>query len=100
MSRALDARLTVARLRRRWRKPSREQWTEARRAWIRTHAPGASFADVGGLFSLHGEMAFLAEESGASSVTLMDAGDPNRSRQEARDRGEPPPPFEDLYEAR
>jgi hypothetical protein len=50
-------------------------WDEGRLAWVRAHAPGRSFADVGGLFKLVGEMAFLAEEVGATKVTLFDVGD-------------------------
>lgn len=44
--------------------------------FISDHAPGKSFADIGGLFSLDGEIAFLAEEQGASRVTLADGADP------------------------
>lgn len=43
--------------------------------WVREHAPGRSFADVGGLFKLMGDMAFIAEEVGATEVTLLDVGD-------------------------
>jgi hypothetical protein len=52
-----------------------DDWEEGRLAWVREHAPGRSFADVGGLFKLVGDMAFLAEEVGATDVTLFDVGD-------------------------
>jgi hypothetical protein len=48
---------------------------EVRRRWIEQHAPGRSFADIGGLYNIHGEIAFLAESVGATPVTLFDAGD-------------------------
>ena len=52
-------------------------WEAAREGWVREHAPGRSFADIGGLFKLMGDMAFLAEECGATEVTLFDVGDPD-----------------------
>jgi methyltransferase family protein len=39
---------------------------------IRQHAPGRSFADVGAMWGIHGALSFLAEESGATSVTAVD----------------------------
>ena len=49
---------------------------ERRRAeWITSHARGRSFADIGGLFGIHGDRALLAEDAGASRVTLFDGGD-------------------------
>ena len=39
---------------------------------IRRHAPGRSFADIGCMWGSHGEVAFLAEEAGAASVTALD----------------------------
>ncbi len=59
------------RLRRR-RAVDPEQW---RLAWVREQVPGRTFADVGGLFQYMGEVAFLAEEAGATAVTLFDVGD-------------------------
>jgi hypothetical protein len=50
-------------------------WEAGREAWVRAHAPGRSFVDVGGLYKLVGDMAFLAEEVGAAPVTLFDVGD-------------------------
>jgi hypothetical protein len=52
-----------------------EDWEAGRIRWVREHAPGKSFADIGGVFKLVGDMAFLAEEVGATSVTLFDVGD-------------------------
>ena len=49
-----------------------EQW---RLAWVREQVPGRTFADVGGLFQYMGDVAFLAEEAGATAVTLFDVGD-------------------------
>jgi len=69
-----EAWITAARLRRKIGKPPEEAWEEQRRRWVAEHAPGRSFADVGGLF-IDGRVAFDAEEAGASAVTLFDAGD-------------------------
>lgn len=59
------------------RSGSSEEWEASRLQWVREHAPGKSFADIGGVFKLVGDIAFLAEESGATSVTLFDLGDPD-----------------------
>lgn len=56
-----------------------DDWQAARRDWIRRHAPGKSFADIGGLHTLDGDVALQAEEAGATKVTLFDAGDPGYS---------------------
>jgi 2-polyprenyl-3-methyl-5-hydroxy-6-metoxy-1,4-benzoquinol methylase len=76
---ALAARawMTLGRLQRRIGKPAPETCERDRREWIASNAPGRSFADVGGLFHYHGEIALLAEQAGASPVTLFDAGDVN-----------------------
>jgi hypothetical protein len=63
------------RLRRRIGKSQPEEDWARRNDFIDTHAPDRSFVDVGGLFQLHGEVAFRAEAAGASQVTLFDAGD-------------------------
>jgi methyltransferase family protein len=39
---------------------------------IRRFAPGQSFLDAGAMWSVHGAIAFVAEESGATAVTAMD----------------------------
>jgi SAM-dependent methyltransferase len=39
-------------------------------------APGKSFLDMGGMWSVDGEFAFLAERAGATSVVLCDGMDP------------------------
>lgn len=49
--------------------------SEGHRRWIQQHVPGRSFADIGGMYQLMGDMAFLAEEAGATEVTLFDVGD-------------------------
>jgi hypothetical protein len=75
MSLRAEAWVFLNRLRRRIGKPSVEEWLGRRHSFIQAHAPGRSFADIGGLFQLHGDIAFRAEEAGASEVTLFDAGD-------------------------
>jgi hypothetical protein len=49
---------------------------EYRRRFVREHAPGRSFADVGCMWNVHGATAFLAEEVGATAVTGFDGMDP------------------------
>lgn len=61
-------------MRRRVGKPPPEEWEASRRRWVAEHAPGRSFADIGGLF-IGGRVSFAAEEAGASAVTLFDVGD-------------------------
>jgi hypothetical protein len=66
-----------ARLRRRIRQrrhPDRLPFRERHRQWISEYAPGRSFADVGGLFQLAGDVALYAEECGARPVTVADWG--------------------------
>jgi hypothetical protein len=60
--------IRAARVRQRlaWRR------SESAEALIRRHAPGRSFADIGAMWSVHGQMAFLAEDSGATAVTAVD----------------------------
>lgn len=55
----------------------KEDWEAGRLDWVRSNAPGKSFADIGGMFKYVGEIAFLAEEVGATSVTMFDVGDPD-----------------------
>ncbi len=59
---------------------------ERRKNWIRSHVRGHSFADIGGLYGIHGEHAFVAEAAGASGVTLFDVGDAELSEFPARKR--------------
>ena len=67
--------IAVNRLRRRIGKPPQAQWRQSWRTWIGEQVPGKSFADIGGLFGAAGEVAFVAEDAGASAVTLFDGGD-------------------------
>lgn len=60
-------------------RPPKQEWIRGQLDWIDRHAPGKSFADVGGVFWRNGEVAFRAEATGASPVTLFDAGDPDLS---------------------
>ena len=52
-------------MRRRLTHPPREEL-------VARHVPGRSFADVGCMWSVHGAIAFAAEEAGAAAVTGMD----------------------------
>jgi hypothetical protein len=69
-----EAWIGAARLRRKAGKPPESDWQESRKRWVAEHAPGNSFADIGGLF-IDGRVSFAAEEAGAREVTLFDAGD-------------------------
>lgn len=44
--------------------------------YIREHAPGRSFADIGCMWGVNGEYAFLAEEAGATRVVAVDVFGP------------------------
>jgi hypothetical protein len=68
--------IQAARLRRKLRRPTKEASEAARRRWLEQHVPGRSVADIGGLFGIHGDLAFRAEAAGATRVTCFDAGDP------------------------
>jgi SAM-dependent methyltransferase len=48
-----------------------------RRRLVSELAPGRSFIDVGGMWAVHGLVGFLAEEAGATEVTVFDAMDPS-----------------------
>lgn len=74
---ATRAWVTAARLRRKLyrRRHPILPGEERRRQWIRDHAPGRSFADIGGLHRLEGDIALAAAEAGATKVTLFDGGD-------------------------
>lgn len=47
-----------------------------RERWIRQYVPGRSFVDIGAMWSVDGEIAFLAEEAGAAAVTALDVMEP------------------------
>jgi hypothetical protein len=66
----------VARVRRGLRRSQARRWDERRRGFIREHVQGRSFADIGGMFGINGEIAFQAEAAGATQVTLFDSGEP------------------------
>jgi hypothetical protein len=61
-------RLLAARLERRRRARSGFD----REALVREHAAGKSFLDVGCMWKVHGRIAFVAEEAGATEVTGID----------------------------
>jgi hypothetical protein len=44
--------------------------------YIRRHAPGKSFADIGCMWGVNGEYSFIAEEAGAVSVKAVDVFGP------------------------
>lgn len=66
-----------------WLKLNRATWRgdpcreERRHALVKRLAPGRSFLDVGGMWSLAGGIGFRAEAAGATQVTLLDAVDPS-----------------------
>lgn len=44
--------------------------------YIRQHAPGKSFADIGCMWGVNGDFAFIAEEAGASTIKGVDVFGP------------------------
>ena len=52
--------------------------------YIRNHAPGKSFADIGCMWGVNGEYAFLAEEAGATRVVGVDVFGPTPEFEEAK----------------
>lgn len=74
--------ILLARMRQRlvWRK------TEPREELIRRYAPGRSFADIGAMWNVHGQISFLAEECGATVVTAVDIMVPTDSYREEHAR--------------
>ena len=52
--------------------------------YIRNHAPGKSFADIGCMWGVNGEYAFLAEEAGATRVLGVDVFGPTPEFEEKR----------------
>jgi hypothetical protein len=77
----------LARTRRRLRRRAGTRESERRLRFIDTYAPRRSFADIGGMFGIDGEIALRAAAAGASRVTLFDAGEATstfRERAEAQ----------------
>ena len=52
--------------------------------YIRRHAPGHSFADIGCMWGVNGEYAFIAEQAGATSVKAVDVFGPTPEFEEKR----------------
>lgn len=52
--------------------------------YIRRHAPGKSFADIGCMWGVNGEYAFVAEEAGATRVIGVDVFGPTPEFEEKR----------------
>jgi hypothetical protein len=72
-----DAVLGFARLRRRARRLQAKESSHATRLRVlRRYAPGRTFVDIGGMYGMEGEIAFQAEQAGATAVTLFDASEP------------------------
>lgn len=67
MALAWQAKILAARLRRRRAGPQPD-----REEVVRRHAAGRSFLDVGCMWNVHGRIAFVAEEAGATAVTGID----------------------------
>ena len=49
-------------------------------------APGRTFLDLGGMFDVAGEVAFRAEEAGATRVVVFDGMDPSREFEEKHEK--------------
>jgi hypothetical protein len=75
MSLISEAWVFLNRLQRRIRRPPTDEGWAPRHQFIDQYAPGRSFADIGGLFQLHGEVALRAHRAGATQVTVFDCGD-------------------------
>ena len=75
--------ITAARVR---RKLARRGRPLEREALVRRYAPGRTFADVGCMYGADGAIAFLAEESGATAVTAMDAMEETRGYRAEHER--------------
>ncbi len=54
---------------------------DRRRQMVRELAPGKSFVDLGGMWGVNGELAFIAEAAGATDVVLFDGMDPTEEFQ-------------------
>lgn len=75
-------KLLAARARRRLARPQPD-----REDVVRRHAAGRTFCDVGCMWKVHGRIAFVAEEAGATSVTgvdVMEASPEFRAERERR----------------
>jgi hypothetical protein len=66
------ARAWIAAARARRRVARRRRGGPPREELVRRFAPGASFADVGAMWSVDGAIAFAAESCGATAVTAVD----------------------------
>ena len=65
-------KLLTARARRRLSRPGPD-----REDVVRRHAAGRTFCDVGCMWKVHGRIAFVAEEAGATAVTGVDVMEPS-----------------------
>ena len=77
MYRLADAISDTALLRRRLKRRRLEEAEARRLRFVEEYAPGRSFVDVGGMYGMHGDIAFQAEAAGATEVTLFDSGEPS-----------------------
>jgi hypothetical protein len=63
----------------RWRQRQVRLNAAPREEFIRRFAPGRSFVDVGAMWNVNGQMAFLAEDCGATAVTAIDVMSPTEA---------------------
>jgi SAM-dependent methyltransferase len=56
-------------------------------SYIRKHAPGGTFLDVGGMWTIHGAHSFLAEEAGSRRVVCLDLNQTPEFLEQKRVRG-------------
>jgi hypothetical protein len=52
--------------------------------FIRNHAPGRSFADIGCMWGVNGEYSFIAEQAGATSIKAVDVFGPTPEFEQKR----------------
>jgi len=76
MRAAVNLWIAWQRVRRKVGRQSDRDWSEVRARFIRDHAPGRTFADVGGLYGTDPPVAVEAVRAGATAVTLFDGGEP------------------------
>ncbi len=81
-----NAVLDYASIRQRLSKRRNQSQADVRHRFVDEHAPGRTFADVGGMWGVDGEIALRAARIGAAKVTLFDGGEPTPVFLERRER--------------
>jgi hypothetical protein len=79
--------LRSAALRRRLHSDDQVRHPRIRDDAIKAYAPGRSFIDVGGMWSINGRDSFVAEDSGATAITLLDEYRTDEFDEQVRQRG-------------